>query len=164
MGPKIDTTDRAIVELLMEDGRMPAAEIANRLGNITERAVRYRLNRLIEDELIRVCAIARPEALGFPVRAEVYVQTEANQIMDIAQQIMAFECVSYVACSIGETDISLQVVGRTNAEIFSFLTDVLGKIPGVRKTTTSIVPLTLKEPQQWHIPQSICTPKEPSSD
>lgn len=164
MVPKVDTTDRAIVDLLMEDGRMPAAEIANRLGNITERAVRYRLNRLIEDGIIQISAIARPEALGLPVRAEVYVEAEANRIMDIARQMMTFECVSYVACSISETDISLQVVGHTNAEIFLFLTDVLGKIPGVRKITTSIVPLTLKEAYQWRIPESVCTSREAGPD
>jgi DNA-binding Lrp family transcriptional regulator len=66
------------------------------------------------------------------------------------------ECVSYVACSIGDRDVSIQIVGRDSDEIYSFVTEVVGKIPGVRKTTTSIVPLVLKDVYEWHIPESAC--------
>ncbi len=34
--------------------------------------------------------------------------------------------------------------------------NVIGKIPGVRKTTTSIVPLVLKDVYQWRIPKAAC--------
>jgi DNA-binding Lrp family transcriptional regulator len=57
-----------------------------------------------------------------------------------------------VACSIGETDVSIQVQARDTAEVYRFITEVIGKIPGVRKTTTSIVPLVLKDVYQWRIP------------
>jgi DNA-binding Lrp family transcriptional regulator len=57
-----------------------------------------------------------------------------------------------VACSIGETDVSVQVLGKDTTEIYHFITEVIGKIPGVRKTTTSIVPIVLKDVYQWRIP------------
>ncbi len=65
-----------------------------------------------------------------------------------------FENVSYVACSIGETDVSVQVLARDTAEVYRFVTEVIGKVPGVRKTTTSIVPLVLKDVYQWRIPST----------
>jgi DNA-binding Lrp family transcriptional regulator len=68
-----------------------------------------------------------------------------------------FENVSYVACAIGETDISVQVLARDTGEVYRFVTEVIGKTPGVRKTTTSIVPLVLKDVYQWRIPASIVT-------
>jgi DNA-binding Lrp family transcriptional regulator len=52
----------------------------------------------------------------------------------------------------GETDVSTQVVARDNAEVYSFVTDVVANIPGVRKTSTVIVPLILKDVYQWRIP------------
>ena len=58
----IEAIDRQIVELLMEDGRMPCAEIARRLGWVSERAVRYRLGRLLEREVVQVVAIPSPKA------------------------------------------------------------------------------------------------------
>ena len=62
--------------------------------------------------------------------------------------------VSYVACAIGETDVSVQVLGHNTDEIYRFITEVIGKTPGVIKTTTSIVPLVLKDTHQWRVPAS----------
>jgi DNA-binding Lrp family transcriptional regulator len=66
---------------------------------------------------------------------------------------MAFDCVSYVACSIGETDVSIQVLAKDTVEIYRFVTEVIGKLPGVRKTTTTIVPIVLKDVYQWRMPR-----------
>jgi DNA-binding Lrp family transcriptional regulator len=46
----------------------------------------------------------------------------------------------------------VQVVGKDTAEIYQFVTEVIGKMPGVRKTTTSIVPVIVKDVYQWRIP------------
>ncbi len=80
------------------------------------------------------------------------LEVESDRIMDVAQKISGYTSVSYVACSIGETDVSVQVVGKDTNEIYRFVTEVIGKIPGVRKTTTSIVPIVLKDVYQWRMP------------
>ena len=149
---EIDNIDLKIVDLLMEDGRMPSAEIARRIGDISERTVRYRINRLVKGRVIQVSAITDPRALGFFVTADVWLEVESDSILDVARRMTEFESVSYVACSIGETDVSIQVVGRNTDEIYRFITEVVGKIPGVRKTKTYIVPLVLKDIFQWRIP------------
>ena len=153
---KIDDIDRKIVDLLMEDGRLSSSEISRRVGDITERAVRYRIQRMVDEKIILISAIPQPKALGFSVIADVFIEVEPNHIQEVARILAEFECVSYVSCSIGETDISIQVVGRNNAELYSFVTEQVGSLPGVRKTVTSIVPITLKDVYQWHIPTSSC--------
>jgi hypothetical protein len=45
-------------------------------------------------------------------------------------------------------------VAHDTAEVYRLVTEVIGKVPGVRKTTTSIVPLVLKDVYQWRIPDS----------
>ena len=35
------------------------------------------------------------------------------------------------------------------------MTEVIRKVPGVRKTVTSIVPLVLKDVYQWRVPENI---------
>jgi DNA-binding Lrp family transcriptional regulator len=42
---KIDAIDKYISDLLIEDGRMTCSKIAKRIGGVSERAVRYRINR-----------------------------------------------------------------------------------------------------------------------
>ncbi|HCS38092.1 MAG TPA: hypothetical protein DIW44_00705 [Anaerolineaceae bacterium] len=51
--------------------------------------------------------------------------------------------------------MSIQVFAHDNNELFSFVTDIIGKIPGVRKTHISFVPLKIKDDHIWHIP-SFC--------
>jgi len=152
---KFDKTDHHIVDLLMIDGRLPASEIARQIGEISERVVRYRIERMVAEGVIRICAIPVPKVLGFSVIADVFIEADANMIQEVADKLVAYEFISYVACSIGESDISVQVVAHNSDEVFRFATDVIGKIPGVRKTTTSIVPITLKDIYHWRIPASV---------
>lgn len=149
-----DKLDLQIVELLMEDGRMAAAEIARRVGGISERTVRYRIERMTADGLIKISAIVNPKAFGYSTVADVVLEVESDSIRAVAEKISGYECVSYVACSIGERDVSVQIFAKDNAEIYQFVTEVIGKIPGVRKTATSIVPVILKDVYQWRIPAS----------
>jgi len=150
-----DQIDLRIVELLMEDGRMTAAEIARRIGEgVSERVVRYRIGRMLNDKVIQIRPIVNPQAFGLTTRADVVLEVESDAIMDVAHKAMAYDCVSYVACSIGETDVSIQVVAKDTVEIYRFVTEVIGKMQGVRRTTTSIVPIVLKDVYQWQPPIS----------
>jgi Lrp/AsnC family transcriptional regulator for asnA, asnC and gidA len=148
-----DITDRMIVDLLLEDGRLPASEIARRVGGgISERVVRYRIERLVQEKVIRLTAVVNPKSLGYPIVADVWLECESDSILEIAEKLSRYEMISYVACSTGETDVSIQIIARDTSEVYAFVTGVIGKIPGVRKTTTSIVPLVLKDVYQWRIP------------
>jgi Lrp/AsnC family transcriptional regulator, regulator for asnA, asnC and gidA len=156
---KVDSIDRAIVDLLMEDGRMPAAVIARRLGEeVSERAVRYRIDRLVKEGVITLSAIPNPHSLGFEVVADVFIEVEPSQIREVAEMLAQQERVTYVACSIGERDVSIQVVAHDLAEFYTYVTEVVGKLPGVRKTTSSIVPVILKDIHRWKIPGSLANP------
>ncbi len=148
-----DKIDIKIVNLLLEDGRMPASEIARRIGDISERAVRYRIDRMVEEGAIQISAVVKPDALGFTIKADIWLEVESDQILEVARKLAGYDQVAYVACGIGENDISVQLVAKDTAEIYHFITEVVRKIPGVRKTTTSIVPVVLKDVYQWRIPE-----------
>ena len=150
-----DKTDIKIVNLLLDDGRMPASEVARRIGDISERAVRYRIDRMVEEGVIQVSAVARPHAFGLTTIADVWLEVESDRILEVARKMAEYDNVSYVACGIGESDVSIQIVAKDTAEIYQFVTEVVRKAPGVRKTTTSIVPLVIKDVYQWRIPENI---------
>ena len=152
---EIDKIDLKIVNLLLEDGRKSASEIARQIGEVSERAVRYRIERMIEEDVIRLSAVVRPEALGLPIRADVWLEVESDRIREVAQKMAEYENVTYVACSIGETDVSIQVVAKDTDEVYRFVTETVRKVPGVRRTTTSIVPLILKDVYQWRAPETV---------
>ena len=152
---EIDKIDVKIVNLLLEDGRMSASGIARKMGDISERAVRYRIERMIDEGVVQISAVVRPQAFGLTTIADVWMEVESDQILEVAKAMVKFDNVSYVACGIGETDVSIQVVAKDTAEIYRFVTEVVRKTPGVRKTTTSIVPIILKDVYQWRVPARI---------
>src|SRR5258708_9182294 len=149
-----DKIDIKIVNLLLEDGRMSAAEIARRIGDISERTVRYRMDRMVQDGVIQVCAVVNPESFGLSINADIWLEVETDQIMEVAKRLATFDNIRYVACGIGEQDISIQLVAKDTAEIYRFITEAVRKIPGVRKTTTAIVPIILKDVYQCRIPET----------
>lgn len=152
---EFDKTDIKIVNLLLEDGRMSASEMSRRMGDISERAIRYRIDRMIDEGVIQISAVVSPEALGLNIKADVWLEVEADKVLEVAKKMAAFENVTYVACSIGQNDISIQVVAKDTSEVYYFVTEVIRKVPGVRKTTTSIVPVVLKDVYQWRVPERI---------
>ncbi|MGD2040457.1 MAG: Lrp/AsnC ligand binding domain-containing protein, partial [Anaerolineae bacterium] len=84
-------------------------------------------------------------------------------VHEVAQQLAEHECVAYVAFSMGASDISIQVNAHSADELYRFATDVLGTMPWVRKTTTTIVPHKVKDVHNWKIPSSLCESKQGST-
>lgn len=149
---KIDTIDKQISDLLLEDGRMSCARIAAQIGGITERTVRYRIERLIAKGIIAIRANVIAESLGLDVCADVFIECDPSLVAEIAKQLATFESISYIAYSTGNNDISIQLFARSNSELFNFVTNVIGKIEGVRRTHTSFVPIKVKDDHVWPIP------------
>ena len=158
---KIDAIDKQISDLLIEDGRLTCSKIARRIGGVSERAVRYRINRLIKNNIIAVHGNVNGPGLGFGVFADVFIDVEPGMVKEVAQKLSGYEYVSYVACTTGDTDISIQVFARDNNELYQFVTEVLGRIPGVRKTRTSLITVIIKDDHIWQIPPSCIREEKP---
>jgi len=150
-----DQTDWQIITLLNEDGRMPSTEIAERLGNISARTVNNRIRLLTKAKIISVRAVIDPEKVGYGVLADVYIEVETGQVREVAYKIADFPEISYVACVAGAVDVSVSVRARTITELYDFVEGTLGKIPGVRRTQTYILPLKIKDLDTWLPPSAI---------
>src|SRR5512145_1673506 len=128
---ELDETDRLIINCLVDDGRMSASEIARQVGDVSERSIRYRIDRLLEEGAIKIKAIPNPKVLGYVVVADVWLEVESGMVQEVAETIARLGCVSYVATSIGERDVSVQLVAHNNEEVYTIATEIFGKIAGV---------------------------------
>jgi Lrp/AsnC family transcriptional regulator, regulator for asnA, asnC and gidA len=148
----LDATDQQIVALLVRDGRAGAAQISRALGGVSERSVRYRMERLLRDGVIHVGAVVNPHALGYDLIADVFIEVAPGEVDRVARRLAGCEHVSYVAASIGKGDLSIQVCARDAAELERIVGKVVGSIPGVLQTKTVLVPWKLKDVYEWQIP------------
>ena len=154
---EIDQIDWEIVALLNEDGRMTSAEIARRLDIVSSRTVSNRIEALIEQGIIQIRAIVDPNAVGYGVLADVFIKVEPGHLREIAEIVARYPIVSYVACATGESDVSISVRSRTIEELFNFVTEELGKIPGVRGTQIHLLPVKIKDLASWLPPTVYAT-------
>ena len=155
MKPRIDDLDREICDCLREDARMPASEIARRLGHITARAVRNRIDRLVEEGFIAITAGAVPERLGFPISADIYIDVEPGEIEHVANKMAELDEVFYVAMTTGDTDISASTVAVSMGALQEFISTKLHTIPGVTKTKTYVLTKILKQSCDWAFPEKL---------
>ena len=149
---QLDTIDLNILNLLLEDGRRSASEISRRIGGLAERAVRYRIERMAEEKVMKIGAFPNARALGYHVLADVWLQVDSPYVREVATLLTAKPYINYVATAIGEVDIIVQVVAHSNEEMYELVTGEIAQMPGVRKTITSIVPTILKDVCDWRIP------------
>ena len=152
---KPDHFDWKIIALLNEDGRMSSAEIARKLGDVSARTVTNRINALTQNGIIDVRAVVNPETVGYGVMAEVFLEVEPNRVREVAEEAAKFPQCSYVACAAGESDISISIRVRSIEELFDFVTEKLGKIPGVRSTQSYLLPVKIKDLDTWLPPAAL---------
>lgn len=77
MARKLDETNRKILALLQEDGRMKRQDVAKEVGLSTP-AVSERMNKLLENGIIeRYTAVVNPDTVGKEVTAYLTVAYEA---------------------------------------------------------------------------------------
>lgn len=155
MGPRIDDLDRAILRLLQENARMPCAEMARRLGHVSARTVSNRIKRLTEENIVEISAGAAPEALGYAMKADVYLEVEPGMVREVAEAVARFDEVSYVAIVTGDADLSIQVNSRDIHDLQIFLTGELHPMTGVRRTRSFLILERLKQSCDWPFPEKL---------
>jgi Lrp/AsnC family transcriptional regulator for asnA, asnC and gidA len=146
---KLDSTDWKIIALLNQDGRMPSAEIARRLDGVSARTVKNRIDALVTKGIINIRSIIDPKSIGYGVLADVFIETEPGRLREVAKQLTELPEVSYVVCATGDTDIIISIRSRSIEELYRFITETVGKVPGVRQTQTYLLPLSLKDNMTW---------------
>jgi Lrp/AsnC family transcriptional regulator for asnA, asnC and gidA len=151
---KLDKIDFEIILLLNRDGRMSNAELARRLGDVPARTISNRVESLIERDIISVKAIVNPEALGYNIMADVFIEVEPGRVREVAEIVSQYPQVSYAACATGDRDVSISLRVRSPEELFDFVTDTIGKIPGVKRATTYLLPAKLKDIDIW-LPEDV---------
>lgn len=135
----IDNLDRQIIAYLTEDGRLSAAEIAARIGSVSERTIRNRIAGLLQAKMIVIGAIPDPAALGRDVQFDLLIEVEPGKLEDVAIQLGEYEEIGYLAATSGAANLAASLYVTEHAALLEFVEQELGKLPGVKQVTSSLV-------------------------
>lgn len=131
----MDEIDRKVIASLREDGRASHAQLGRELG-LSEGTARRRLNKLLEDKIIRITAVSDPERLGYHTSAFIGLQVDPSRIEAVADELAAFPEAEHVSITTGSYDIFIWVNLASSEALASFLHHRVGLIDGVRHTET----------------------------
>jgi len=117
--------------------------------------VRHRIKKLLRDGIISITAVVDPKAVGYPIMADVLIETDVSEIPVVAQRLSKRDHVTYASCATGESDISIQVVARSVDDLYRILQQEIYQMPGVSRARTYLLPLALKFTYNWKIPEEV---------
>ena len=151
MSTSIDDLDRDLIAILQRDGRTTNTEIARQLG-VVEGTIRRRMDRLIDEGIIKVVAVTDPFKVGMGIVALIHLDVELSHLEKVAEKLEEMQCVRVVAYATGGYDIMVEAIFPSQQGLLDFLKDDLPLIPGIRKTETSILLKILKRSYEWELP------------
>ena len=143
----IDDIDKAIIEQLQQDGRLPYTKLGAAVG-LSEAAVRQRVQRLVESGVVQIVAVTDPLTLGFRREAMIGLKIEGD-LRGVADIIASIPEVSYVVVVSGSFDLLMEVVCEDDEHLLALLNDNVRSIPGVRSTETFTYLRLYKQTYAW---------------
>ena len=100
---ELDDVDRAIIRLLLKNGRMRNVEIANAIG-VSDDTVRRRRERLEDDGFFKIEAALNPRKFGYVNSYQLgLVLAPGADTRAIAERLAKIELIYFVALSFGPT-------------------------------------------------------------
>jgi Lrp/AsnC family transcriptional regulator, regulator for asnA, asnC and gidA len=146
---QLDDVSKAIIEELQQDGRRSYAAIGKVVG-LSEAAVRQRVQRLIDSNVMQVVAVTDPLELGFARQAMIGIRAH-GELEPIADELAAMEEVDYVVITAGSFDLLAEVVCESDEHLLDVLSHRIRTIEGVVSTETFMYLRLRKQTYSWGV-------------
>jgi Lrp/AsnC family transcriptional regulator for asnA, asnC and gidA len=137
---KLDTLDKEIIHLLIDNGRMSIGEMTKKL-NVTAPTIRSRIKNLEEKGLFKVSGLIDPDRHHEMITALVAISVRASEEMDrLLNKISRLPNVAWAGVVTGRYDIMAQVVCvKGKEELYRFTTETILKMGDIIRSETFIL-------------------------
>jgi Lrp/AsnC family transcriptional regulator, regulator for asnA, asnC and gidA len=143
---QLDEVDRAIIEKLQRDGRVPYTRLGSAVG-LSEAAARQRVQRLIDTGAMQVVAVTNPLADGRRRMAMIGVCSN-GPTDNVATALQAMEDIDYLVITAGRFDFIAEVVVHDDSQLLD-IGNRIRAVPGVTTTETFIYLDLVKQTFTW---------------
>ncbi|GGQ04657.1 Lrp/AsnC family transcriptional regulator [Streptosporangium pseudovulgare] len=140
---RLDELEQAIVQVLGQDGRMPYKALAAAVGS-SESTAKRRVESLVRRGCLRFRTLAEPEVLGYAVEFMLWLEVEPGRLETTGQQLAAHPLTRYLSATTGRFNLAAQVALRHYGDLFRYMTDDVGSLPGLRAADVTLQLTTFK--------------------
>jgi len=127
----LDEIDKAILSELQSDGRISYADLGPLVG-LSAAATRQRVQRLLDNQVVRVVGVTDPQMVGYPVMAMLGIRVDGD-VRSIADAVASVQGVIYVVLSSGSFDLLIEVICEDTMALLALINDEVKGIDGVRE-------------------------------
>ncbi len=139
VGMNIDETDRMILQLLSENGRMSYVDIGKEL-NLSRVSIRERVNQLIEDGIIeKFSVVINSEKVGKAVSAFFEVDCEPSSLVSVAETLANNPRVASCYQMTGPSTLHMHVLVEDFIRLENFINEELYSLEGITRVESHIL-------------------------
>lgn len=139
----LDDLDMRLIQLLAGDGRLSAAELAGQ-AEVSESAVRRRLEALRAGRALRFATLVDPRLMGYECELMLWLSIDLSRLEEVAKALSGRPEIRYLSATAGYSDLVAEVILPDLDSLYDFNSRVLGSLPGVRRSEIGIELQTVK--------------------
>ena len=145
----LDPINKIIISELQQDGRTSYAAIG-KVVNLSEAAVRARVQRLLDAGVLQIIGVTNPMELGFARQAMVGVKV-SGPLEPVAEALEQLDEVDYLVVTAGSFDILVEVVSESDHRLLELVSSNIRTIPGVLSTEIFMYLSLRKQTYSWGV-------------
>lgn len=126
----LDQLDHRLLRQLRASPRSAYTSLADAAG-CSKATARRRIERLVEDQVLQVIAVADPVRLGYNIRANIGLGVRPGMIDQAAATLSASPETHHVVITTGSFDLLFTTFLKTQEDLSRFVREYLGTVPGV---------------------------------
>lgn len=150
---RLDATDRKILSILQQEGRIPNNKLAEKVGLTTtptlERVKRLEREGIIKGYGARIDgeAVNQNLIVFCSLRLAVHQMNTLDEVCEKINEMPEIQACYHIT---GDTDFLLKIVVEDMSAYETFMHDKLTQLPGIERIYSNIVLSTKKE--NYHLP------------
>jgi DNA-binding Lrp family transcriptional regulator len=133
----------AIARLLAADGRASYAQLAAASG-VSESTAARRVESLVRRGCLRFRTLFETWLIGLGVDFMQWLSVQPGELENVGAQLAKHPSTRYVSATTGRFNLCLHGVLPGYGDLYQYLTDVVGALPGVRAADMTLQARTLK--------------------
>jgi Lrp/AsnC family transcriptional regulator for asnA, asnC and gidA len=122
--------DLSIVRAMQLDPRQTITKLARTVG-CSKSVAKTRLEKLLDEGIIRVVSIFDATALGYNIGIGILIKAKPDKVYAVANELEVQDTVRHVSLVTGQWQIFVWAQFQDSGHMYSFLTEKLTNIPGM---------------------------------
>lgn len=140
---ELSELETQVVDELARDGRAPITAVARKLGR-SEASVSRALDRLTSRGILHFRTLVEPALLGYDAEFMVWLSIEPGRLERAGRQLAAHPGTKFLAAATGRFNLVGHMVLPDKSDLFRYMDEVVGSLPGLHASDITLHLLTLK--------------------